>query len=81
MENQNFTHNLENQIIGEITYNKPYQFTFVYADNRRHVFDNIVKFISMKTGCYVLIDTEDVTYVIRQLHDYVIEKLQPKEGT
>jgi len=74
-----FEHSMESQIIGEIAYNEPFQFTFVYPDNRRNTFDNIKKFVAMKTGCYVLFDKEGVIYVIRPLYDYVIEKLQ-KEG-
>ena len=69
-----FKHNMHGQIIGEIDYNKPYQFTFVYPDNRRVVFDNIIHFNAMSTGCYVLINTEDTAYVVRPNHDYIIEK-------
>ena len=74
-----FEHNMQGQIIGEIVYNNPYQFTFVYPDNRRLVVNNVIQFNAMKTGCYVLLDTKETVYVIRPNHDYVIEKPQPTE--
>jgi len=71
-------HNMDSQVIGEMTLDEPYQFTYVYSDNRRNTFDNIVKFQAMKTGCYVLFDADGVIYVIRPTHEYVIERPQPK---
>ena len=62
MDKPPFTHNMEGLVAGEIDYNVPYEFTFVYHDNVRHTFKNLVKFISMKTGCYVLVDTEGTIY-------------------
>jgi len=50
-----FEHNMQGQIIGEIIYKNPYQFTFVYPDNRRLTVNNIIQFNAMKTGCYVLL--------------------------
>ena len=70
---------MESQIIGEIEYIKPFQFTFVYEDNRKHTFDNVVKFVAMKTGCYVLFSKDGIIYVIRPLYEYVIEQPQPSE--
>ena len=79
MERAEFSHNLNSQIIGEIIYEKPYQFTFVYPDNRRNIFNNIKTFLSMKTGCYVLIDKDETVFVVRANYDYVVEKIQPAQ--
>ena len=77
MDNPRFKHNLAGQVIGEIEYAEPYQFTFVYPDNRRNVFNNIVRFVAMRTGCYVLFNQDGTSFVIRPLHEYIIEKPQP----
>ena len=82
MEQPNLQHNMAGQIIGAIDFNVPYQFTFVYPDNRRNVFDNIVHFSAMRTGCYAISDNEGTTFVISPGHEYIIEKPQPgSEGT
>jgi hypothetical protein len=72
-------HNMAGQIIGTIDFNAPFQFTFVYPDNRRNVFNNIVRFSAMRTGCYCLFDNEGTAFVIRPVHEYIIEKPQPSE--
>jgi hypothetical protein len=71
-------HNSQSQIICEVIFEKPYQFIYVYHDNTRHIFNNIINFKAVKTGCYLLTDEEGILYVVRPLHDYVIEKPQPK---
>jgi hypothetical protein len=77
METPKLTHNMGSQIIGEMVMVVPFRFTFVYPDNRRNVFDNIVRFAAMKTGCYCLFDNTGRCFVIRPLHEYVIEEPMP----
>ena len=77
-DNIKFIHNLGGQILGKIEFLIPYQFTFVYSDNRRNIFNNIIYFNSMSTGCYVLTDTDGTVFVITPTHEYIIEKQQEK---
>ena len=69
-------HNMQGQIIGEIEFDKPFKFTYVYADNRRNTFENIICFNAMSTGCYVLFSDKGVIYVVRPNYEYVIEEPQ-----
>ena len=70
-------HNMDSQIIGEIQFKIPFRFTFVYDDNRRSVFENIIRFVAMKTGCYALFDDKERCFVVRPLYEYVIEEPMP----
>ena len=74
------TSNLSGQIIGEIEFHVPFRFTFVYPDNRRNVFENIMRFSAMKTGCYVLFDNVGRCFVISPLHEYIIEEPMPESN-
>lgn len=74
-------HNMESEIIGTIEYDEPYQWEFVYSDNRRRVFENVIRFNSMKTGCYVLFDSDGVAYVIRPEFEVVIQKPMVSDKT
>ena len=76
MDIPKLTHTMDGQIIGKIEFNEPFQFTFVYSDNRRTIFDNIVRLVTMKTGCYCLFDNKETCFVVRPLHEYVIERPQ-----
>ena len=69
-----FKHNMQSLITGEIEYSTPFEYTFVYDDNRRHTFNDIMRMSVMRTGCYVLFNSEGTAFVIRPLFDYVIEK-------
>ena len=73
-------HNMHGQIIGQMEFNVPFRFTFVYHDNRRNVFDNIVRFAAMRTGCYCLFDSAGKCFVIRPEHEYIIEEPMPEEA-
>ena len=74
MVDNKITHNLEGQVIGEMEMHVPFRFIFVYPDNRRNIFDNIVRFVAMKTGCYCLFDNKERCYVVRPSYEYVIEE-------
>ena len=74
MESPIFKHNMQSLITGEIEYSTPFEYTFVYDDNRRHTFNDIMRMSVMRTGCYVLFDSKGTAFVIRPLFDYVIEK-------
>jgi len=76
METDKFTHNMQGRIIGELTYEDPHEYTFVYADNRRNTFRNIMGFNVMDTGCYILSDKDGTVFVVRPLHEYLIQKTQ-----
>lgn len=59
-----FRHNLQDQVLGWIEWNKPMRMTFVHHDGTQSVFENVVKMEPMKTGCYVYFTTSDVVYVV-----------------
>ncbi len=77
MDIPKLTHNMGGQIIGEIEFSVPFRFTFVYPDNRRNVFDNIMRFAAMRTGCYTLFNDKGVCFVVSPLYEYVIEEPMP----
>ena len=68
-----YRHTFTNNVLGEVHFSLPWQFTFVYPDGTREVFCGVTKLTAMRTGCYVLTCGTRVI-VVSPGHRYVIEE-------
>jgi len=72
-----FKHTFFNNTLGEITFSRPYRFTYYYDDGTFCAFDNVKTVQAMKTGCYILFTTDGKIIVIPPKHRYCVEEPMP----